>query len=178
MKSLNTTTIKDWIARHKVTTIQDEENQSTTEQKEKKDMKSTGTQTNGENLLLDLNEATTYEQLEAVRRLKWSNRLYMRTEVENGNLLEDKPAETRAILLDSTQKASGLSRQLTDRYPELAEITDSFVVLEQTQQIRGSTCSRPTNKKIIKITHNDSEQDIFKCLRRLNSYKQGWTYEY
>ncbi|CAG9759606.1 unnamed protein product [Ceutorhynchus assimilis] len=141
---------------------------------EKVECREIGTQTMDDEIVDDeskISECDTYQKWEEMANKNWSEEVYTNTEMKVGSPMDTKDQTTKVVWVGPTElnMEKGIQKIFRDKFPELLEIQEEFGTLEQENKIKTCNTGQTTKRKIVKITHNDTEEEIY---RRLSILKK------
>lgn len=99
----------------------------------------------------------------------WDQKLYVNTEIVVGNPLDADDTITKVVLVEPSDPEMNKSIQklYKDKFPELGSINNDFEIIEQTTRIRSRTPKEHSHRKIIRVSHDGTPQDVWEKLKMI-----------
>lgn len=139
--------------------------------KQKAPTTSQGTQTMENDILTEIKTVNNYGDFNMLANKRWSSELFKNTQVKEGNSLGTKDLTVKIVLVgpEDPNMDKGINAQYKTKYREIVDIKDNLGAIESTCVYRkiGHPDKQVTTTKVIKLTHNGTEQDIFNLLLAL-----------
>ncbi|CAH1107108.1 unnamed protein product [Psylliodes chrysocephalus] len=110
------------------------------------------------------------EKFRSIENHTWGQEVYQSTRITVGNPLSTSDNTTKVVLLEpgDPEMTNSIQRLYRDKFPELVNISKDFEVIEQITKIKSNTCEPElSSKKIIKIKHDGTTEDIWNKLTML-----------
>lgn len=175
IKDFEREVVVQWLARHKHEPIEkltfDTETQTVPQKRNTVDM---STQTEpwhgGQQTLRSLEGIDSLEKYRQVENMAWDKTLFSKTEITVGNPLTTDNQTTKVVLVEPNdlEMNTSIQRLYREKFPELTEITNDFEIIEQITKVKSSnSTTKLSTKKVIKVTHNGTTQDIWEKLVRI-----------
>lgn len=121
------------------------------------------------------NEITTIfgvdnlDKWKEITKEEWHEEIFTNTEVTVGNPITAENINTKVTLVepDDPLMKTSIQSLYKENYPELVRAKGAFEVLEQINKLRSEGTEKSVQKKIIKITHNGIEEELWESFRKL-----------
>ncbi|CAG9763640.1 unnamed protein product [Ceutorhynchus assimilis] len=121
--------------------------------------------------LTELGECDNFATWTKKSEKTWEENIFTNTEIVVGNPLATKDEIVKVVLVGTSEANMdrGVQKIYRDRYPELEHIKEDFGMLEQDFRIRTKTTNTTKTRKIIKLTHNETEEDLYNKISDLKT---------
>ncbi|CAG9767823.1 unnamed protein product [Ceutorhynchus assimilis] len=121
--------------------------------------------------LTELGECDNFATWTEKSEKTWEENIFTNPEIVVGNPLATKDEIVKVVLVGKSEANMdrGVQKIYRDRYPELEHIKEDFGMLEQDFRIRTKTTNTTKTRKIIKITHNETEEDLYNKISDLKT---------
>ncbi|CAG9825659.1 unnamed protein product [Phaedon cochleariae] len=115
------------------------------------------------------------EKWRTIAHKNWDERLWANTETKKGNPIQTKDEVVKVVLVNKQQLDMnlGIQRLYRERYPELLSVTEDFDIMEQSTKMRSKDGYVLSRRKIVKITHDGTEDDTWNKLVSLKAETTG-----
>jgi hypothetical protein len=129
----------------------------------------------GNDKLTSVEGIDTLQKWKEVEGKTWEERVFSNTEIVVGNPVTASDLAVKVVLIDpeDPKMEKSIQRIYRDRYPELAEATEDFEILEQISRIRSRGQHEQTKKTVVKIVQDGTDEVLWNRLTRLRDETIG-----
>lgn len=172
---LNRKTTKEWIQAHRWEKIEIPKYEVDCQTDNKINKQDFGTQTcpweqhSNPDEIQTLEEIRNLEQWKKSECKNWPNKIFKNTETMFGNPLSTEEKVVKAVFVEpnDTLMEKSIQKMFRDRFPDITQAGNEFEVLEQITKIRSKDPKEYSCQKVIKISHNGSDEDLWNKIREL-----------
>lgn len=116
--------------------------------------------------LEDINSIETWNLVEG---REWNKELFTNTEICIGNPLDTEDAVVKTVIIEPNDlnMEKSIQKLYCNKYPEIKNLKGDFEVIEQTIRIRTKDPHEIINRKIVKLTYDGTDSNIWDQLTKL-----------
>lgn len=113
------------------------------------DMHTQGTQTMDGGIITEVEPIYEFAEFKKISQMKWSNEVYQRTQIKEGNSLDTKDSTVKILLVnpEDLDMEKGVYNLYKVRYPKIKDVKDKLGVIESTCVYR-TIGNKPINKPL------------------------------